>query len=183
MKGSQETRFNALAGIADLNNSSVLDVGCGFGDFYRFLTGRGVKVDYTGIDLNPNFIEIARKAHPDANFIVADFEEDGVKGDYEWAFESGIFNLRISDNAKFIRNTLRRMYSVCNKGFAADFLSPDAYNTSGCMHRQSPEEILALCRKLSKRVILKCDYMVTEFCIYVYKNDRVYGNNTFIRER
>ena len=34
---SQHLRFEAMTNNLDLNNQTILDVGCGFGDFYKFL--------------------------------------------------------------------------------------------------------------------------------------------------
>ena len=36
-KNRQDIRFKALSEMGDLNNCSILDVGCGFGDLYGFL--------------------------------------------------------------------------------------------------------------------------------------------------
>ena len=47
----QLKRYHMLADIAparDLNNSTVLDYGCGTGDFYKFLKRRDINVKYTG---------------------------------------------------------------------------------------------------------------------------------------
>src|SRR5574337_1744152 len=49
----QLKRYHMLADIADpreLDNSTVLDYGCGTGDFYRFLRRRGIRVQYTGVE-------------------------------------------------------------------------------------------------------------------------------------
>jgi 2-polyprenyl-3-methyl-5-hydroxy-6-metoxy-1,4-benzoquinol methylase len=71
--GTQEARFRVLTAIGDLEGCSVLDVGCGFGDLYEYLCRNGVNVDYTGVDLSPDLLEIARQRHPDVRFISADF--------------------------------------------------------------------------------------------------------------
>ncbi len=60
----QLKRYHMLADIAapsELNNSTVLDYGCGTGDFYRFLKRRNISVRYTGVDINENFISLAKK--------------------------------------------------------------------------------------------------------------------------
>ena len=41
-RDSQQSRFEILAGAFDLNGQTVLDVGCGLGDFAGFLHERGV---------------------------------------------------------------------------------------------------------------------------------------------
>ena len=175
--GARKVRFDALTSVGELQNCRILDVGCGFGDLYGYLTAKGIKVDYTGIDLNPDFIEIAKKAYADGRFMVADFEEDDIGKDFDWAFAAGIFTIRISDNRRFIRNTLKKMFEVCNKGLAADFLSPTGASDS--YWQCPPEEVLKFCLGMSKRVALKADYMATEYCVHVYKNDMADERNVF----
>ena len=46
---------------------SVLDLGCGFGHLSKFVAG-----PYLGVDLSPLAIQIARKEHPQADFMVGD---------------------------------------------------------------------------------------------------------------
>lgn len=179
--GGRKIRFDALAAIGDLKGCSVLDVGCGFGDFYGYLTGRGIKTEYTGIDINGEFIAIARKTYPEARFLVADFEEHGIDGTFDWAFAAGIFTIRLSDNEAFVKNTLDKMFQCCRKGFAADFLRPMyGDGASDEYWRPQPEEIVRLCRGLSRRIVLRCDYMADEFCVYVYKNDMADERNVFL---
>lgn len=48
----------------------VLDVGCGSGRLYGALSEK--KISYIGIDQSEKMIEIARKEHPDAEFLVGD---------------------------------------------------------------------------------------------------------------
>ena len=154
--GGRSVRFGVMTSIADLNGSSILDVGCGFGDLYGHLTGRDIKVDYTGVDINPDLIKVAREVYPEARFFISDFESDGIDGEYDWAFAAGIFTIKITDNRSFIRNTLKRMYEVTRKGFAVDFLSPTYYSPEEDTYwRCPPEEVLKYCRSLSRRVMLR----------------------------
>ena len=44
----------------------------------------------------------------------------------------------------------------------------------------SPEKIFKISKKISKRVLLKHDYLPFEFCIYIYPDDKIdLKNNTF----
>ena len=176
--GGRKARFGALAEIGDLEGRSVLDVGCGFGDLYGFLSGRDIHFDYTGVDVSPEFIEIARRAYPDAKFFVADFENDPVIGEYDWAFASGVFTIKISDNEMFARNMMRKMFEVCKRGMAVDFLIPICTNGDEYW-RPTPEEMLRFCRSISRRVALRCDYMSDEYCVYIYKNDIADDRNVY----
>jgi SAM-dependent methyltransferase len=170
VEGTQETRFRVLTAIGDLEGSTVLDVGCGFGDLYEFLGRQGTSVDYTGVDLNPDLVDIARKRHPDARFIAADFEEAKVGGRFDWAFASGVFNYRVSDHPAFVGNMVRKMFRSARKGIAIDFLDSRGTFFSAGLYHPDPADIYRLCSRLSKRVVLRCDYKPTEFCVYVYRD-------------
>ena len=65
---SQELRFKILAEIDKLDNSSILDLGCGFGDLYDFFSRNKIKIDYRGIDINEELLKIARSKYPKAEF-------------------------------------------------------------------------------------------------------------------
>ncbi len=169
--GYQETRFKNLTMIGDLNDCSILDVGCGFGDLYGYLSEQGIHVDYTGVDINRNFIKTAKEVYPDARFIEGDFEEIDIRGKYDWSFASGIFNLKIDDNRSFIEHTMRKMFKLSRKGIAADFLDAGLTSKGSGLYYQGPEAMLELCNELSDRVLMRHDYLPTDFCVYVYKDD------------
>ena len=60
----------------------LLDAGCGPGQWTAHLAGMGLEV--SGADGAPAFVELARRAHPEASFAVGDIdaleEEDGTLG-------------------------------------------------------------------------------------------------------
>jgi len=91
----QKIRFDVLYTLGDMNNSSVLDLGCGFADFYSYLKKRGVRrVRYTGYDIVPEFIELDRRKYPEAKFEVRDMQEDPPKRKFDYIVSSQTFNNR-----------------------------------------------------------------------------------------
>ena len=57
-------------------NMSVLDVGCGTGRTPIYLQQNGViPANIIGLDFNPDMIDVARRACPDARFIQADLQQ------------------------------------------------------------------------------------------------------------
>jgi SAM-dependent methyltransferase len=177
--GTQEARFRVLTAIGDLEGCSVLDVGCGFGDLYEFLCRNGVDVDYTGVDLCPDFVEIARRRHPEAKFVVADFEDAMIGGQFDWAFESGVFNYKVTDHETFVRRMIRKMFQTATRGIAIDFLNRRGGILSAGLYHPDPADIYALCHKLSPRLTLRCDYKPTEFCIYLYRETEEGPGNVY----
>ena len=65
-------KFAAIQKIRkDFGGLKVLDIGCGPGNNVRLFTG----ADYTGIDINEDYIARARKNQPSLRFLVGDAEE------------------------------------------------------------------------------------------------------------
>ena len=179
LKGKQEIRFQVLLEIGSLVNCSILDVGCGFGDLYGFLVNNGIKIQYTGVDINQNLLEIGKELYPTASFKVMDFDTESLEKEFDWVFASGIFNFKLEDNESFIKNMLSKMFSISKKGVAVDFMSSYVdYQNEGSYHA-IPGEIFSYCKQLSRRVTLRHDYMPFEFCVYIYKNDQFNKRTVF----
>jgi trans-aconitate methyltransferase len=177
-KARQTVRFTVLGEIGELQNSSVLDVGCGFGDLYGYLQKSGVNVHYTGCDVNPALIAIAKQKYTSANFLVADVDE-GVKGTFDWVFATGVFEFKYPKMIDLVKRTLTRMFDLARKGVAADFMSSYVdYKSKEGFHAH-PEEIFKIAKSLSKRIALRHDYMPYEFCIYIYKDNEINKRNVF----
>ena len=174
-QGKQAIRFKIMCDIGIDKNSSILDVGCGFGDLRRFLTENGWEGEYLGLDFVPDFIEEARKRQPNIKVASLDILKDDLAQKFDFVFSSGIFNakLKATDNYTYIQKMLGKMLQLSNKGVAADFLSSYVdYETELTFH-SDPSRILEICKSLSKRVSLRHDYMPYEFTAYIHKDDSI----------
>ena len=61
-----------------LKGNSILDFGCGTGYLYKYLQKSGFKVRYTGIDISPEAIKVAKKLYnkeTNWNFILTNILE------------------------------------------------------------------------------------------------------------
>lgn len=166
-KNRARLRFNILASLWDLKGASILDFGCGFGDFYDFLIHdkKIKKITYTGIDINPTFVEIAKKRHPNGRFLVCTNPSELQQFDY--IFASGIFNDNIPYAKKHIEDTITAIAGHCRKGFAVNFLSDKVqYRLPHATHTD-PSWALALGYRFSNNIILRNDYMPFEFTLFV----------------
>lgn len=165
-----QLRFAVLRDIGIVSGASVLDIGCGFGDFYAWLHRHGIDVRYTGIDINPRLIDVAQRRHPGARFLLADLQNDAVDETFDFVVSSSAFNLRLKgqDNYEFVADMLARAYRMATNGVAFDFLSSYVdYTTDDAFHYQ-PERVFAAAKRLTKRVCLRHDYPLFEFCVYLY---------------
>jgi SAM-dependent methyltransferase len=169
-KDRRNLRFYVLASEWNLNGNSVLDFGCGFGDFYAFAKQSGIDVDYTGVDINPHLIEQAKKVYPDVKLLSADiFAEELPEKSYDYIISSGTHNTKIENNEAFIENTFEAFNKYSKKGFALNFISSKADVKYPDVYYSDPSYIVSLCYKYSLRVVLRNDYMPFEFTVFVNK--------------
>jgi SAM-dependent methyltransferase len=178
-KGKQSIRYHILTEIGDLTNSTVLDIGCGFGDFYGYLKYQKKNIQYFGIDINPKLIEIAKKVYPNANFQVRDFQEEIFKRKFDWVFFSGISTSQTCCSYRLISDVMKEMFRICKKGLAMNFVGGVLdYKTNNIFYSE-PEKIYEITRSISNRVVIRHDYFPYEFTVYVYKNNKKTSNHVF----
>jgi SAM-dependent methyltransferase len=168
----QLKRYHTLADIApasELNNATVLDYGCGTGDFYKFLKRRGINVKYTGVDINENFISLARGKYPECAFKVMNADDDPLEGFYDYIFICGVFNLEVPGVDEDMKNALLTLFGHCNKGLALNALSSHTPIKDPELHVTSPEEMVKFSlENLSPFITLRHDRIQNDFTLYVY---------------
>ena len=185
--GKQFLRFHQLTSLWELENSTWLDVGCGFGDFIKFL--RASKIDnfnYMGIDIVSDFVNLAKSHYPNSNcnFINEPFLESNFIKTYDYVIASGTFNSKLHgvNGYKYIEKNMCKMFNLSKKAIAIDFLTDRVDYKHEHNFNSSPEKILSLACKLSKRVVLRNDYFPFEFAIIIFKDDAVISKLTMYSE-
>ncbi|MGB9613248.1 MAG: class I SAM-dependent methyltransferase [Candidatus Margulisiibacteriota bacterium] len=159
---------------------SVLDVGCGFGDFYGFLKAEGIlhrnRISYTGYDISPKLLGVARKKYLDAKFELRDILEDRYLPMFDYVFCSGVFNIRtgeVFEHLDFVKEMVYRMYDLANFGVAVNFLSegmlPSTVANVDRYFYFNPEQVMNFCRYVCSRFILRHDYHPGDFTVYLLK--------------
>jgi 2-polyprenyl-3-methyl-5-hydroxy-6-metoxy-1,4-benzoquinol methylase len=176
-EGKQTARFQALCNIDNLSNSSILDIGCGFGDLYGFLKYRKFQTDYYGIDINENIISMGKKIYPRAHLECRDFEIKKFNTKFDWVLSSGITSH--GSTYSHLTSIMKEMFKICKKGFAMNFVSDNVDYKNNNLFYSSPEKIISIVKSLSDRFTLRHDYMPYEFTVYVYKNNTKTKNHVF----
>lgn len=180
----QDVRFAVLAAPALVApESRVLDVGCGFADLYGFLSARGWRGRYTGVDLVPGLLAEARRRHPDLDLRQLDVtssEHLQLDGDFDLAVASGVFNaaLEAGDNQGHIRKGLANLLAHAEV-VAVDFLSTWVdFRQDGAWHTD-PAWAFETGRGLTRRLALRLDYMPYEFALFLYRDATISERNVF----
>ena len=170
----EHLRFAVMADVVEQTGAtSVLDVGCGFADLHDFLRARGWDGDYHGIDLVGGLLAVARERHPGLALDEADLAafRPGEEEAFDVVVASGVFNARLAeeDNLVHIERSVRRMFALARRAICVDFMTthvdfrhPDAWHTD-------PAWALALAQQLSRRFVLRQDYLPYEFALVVHR--------------
>lgn len=165
----QRLRFRILTEIGIKSNCSVLDIGCGFADYYTYLSQRGIQVSYTGYDLSKKIIGAAKKLHSNLNLQVKDILREKPRKKFDFVVESGILNKSIYNNMVYARNIIKKMFDICRIGISVNMMSNYVDYEEDYLYYYRPEEMFKFCRSLSKWVVLRHDYPLYEFTLYVYR--------------
>jgi 2-polyprenyl-3-methyl-5-hydroxy-6-metoxy-1,4-benzoquinol methylase len=167
-KSDQWLRFKVLCDISDLSGASICDIGCGYGDLATYLALRFKNFSYTGIDITQLFLERARQQHPEHEFLWLDILEENFARRFDYFFLSGALNFRVRDNMKLTTAMLRKMFELSKKGVGINFLSTYVTYQKEQNFHHNPEALFAFARTLTKWVILRHDYPLWEFTLYLY---------------
>ncbi len=168
-EGQLKRYYTFLEIAPNLNNQKILDYGCGMGDFYKFLKRRGISVNYSGVDINENFINVAKKKYPECTFKVMNVDEDSLDGYYDYIFICGVFNLRVPGVQDDLRNALMTLFKHCNKALALNALSSHTPTKDVELNYTSPEETMKFAiENLSPAVILRHDRIPNDFTLFIY---------------
>ncbi len=166
----QAIRYRVLSEIGDLGGRQVLDVGCGLGGFYEYCRHMQQPMTYTGVDIVPVFIEEAARRHPGAEFRLLDILDAPGDLEVDYVVSSQAFNNRLqsTDNWELVKDVLAKCFRIARKGVAFDMMSSYVDFREDRLYYFDPKKVFDFCKSLSKRVMLRHDYPLFEFCVYLY---------------
>jgi len=157
---TQRRRFGAIAScLGQLKSESLVDAGCGLGDFYLYLREKGNPPrSYIGIDLHEGMIAEAKR-RTGCKILRRDILRQSLP-EADWYVASGSMNLLTRTETGIF---IRRCYEKSRKGFVFNLL--EGREREGEFGYWQPREILELCRPLGARVTIKEGYLEGDFTV------------------
>lgn len=179
----QQIRFKVLSDIGIESGDSILDVGCGFGDYDVYLQKSGKTVDYTGLDLSAELILEGRKRFPEIELIIGDlFDLNPAAESYDYVALSGALNRKLDylsdkqeqDSSKsYARRVIKRMFQTCRKGVAFNVLDARHEWTANrwdllSFHPDEMSDFISQSIRPERFQIID-GYLENDFTVYLYK--------------
>ncbi|MFT7399187.1 class I SAM-dependent methyltransferase [Rheinheimera aquimaris] len=157
-------------------NIKLLDVGCGLGHYLNYLNTHHTSQDiqYTGLDISSVFIDHCQKKYPNSKFIQHDLLIKPLPFHVDFAVMNGVFTIKNSLTHQAMFNFLKEMlhviYSSCNIGMAFNLMSKNVdWEREDLFHVSIDELTAFLSKELSRHIVIRHDYGLYEYTVYVYK--------------
>ena len=186
--GTREQQFyrfeQTLSGNVDFQDKVLLDIGCGFGDYYNFLQAKVIPIEgYIGWDLNPDLINEANVINSGSGKAVFEVKnvfdltgEENPVADIGVALGVLNFNLKNSfDNYEYSRLFIHKAFTCVHEALIVDFLSSKlnaSYPEEDFVFYHNPSMMLEYALTLTDKVLLLHNYAPIpqkEFMLILFK--------------
>lgn len=177
------TRYRIMLDIIKFNferynnrDISILDFGCGLGHFYEYILENKLDISYTGLDISKMFIEQCQKKFPNTDFILMDIlkNKEDLQLKFDYIILNGVFtekrNLSYNEMFNYFKEMIKKVYSLCNYGIAFNVMSKDVdWEREDLFHLPLNELSSFLTKEISRDFIVRYDYGLYEYTVYLYK--------------
>ncbi len=144
---TQYFRFAELIKNLDLNDpdKTILDVGCGNCELYKFLNLIGFRGHYTGYDINKKLIKQARQRFKNIDVHCIDIMTEESPDRFNYVLMSGLFNVNVGQSLEWVYAFLKKVYELCTEIMVFNGTSTYVNYTEEKMFYLNPVETLAFC--------------------------------------
>lgn len=163
---------------------TVLDVGCGWGGFYKFLLHEKCSVTYTGIDVVPAMIDEATSLFPGADFRCSDIFSMSLAEQFDYVVCNGVLTQKLTASIPamedYANRLITRMFRLCRHGICFNHMSTRVNYMVDNLYYRSALEALDFCMQtLAPRVLLDHSFSsvncpdrgrLFDYLLYVYKD-------------
>lgn len=170
---SQTIKFEVLSQAASYDSKSILDIGCGFADYYDFLSKKFRNINYHGVDISERMIDNAKKLHPGLKLELRNVFDNPPPEKYDIVTSNGIFYLLGQESKSLMYEFIEKMFNLSEQLIVFNSLSTWATDKEEKEFYADPMETVAFCKTLSPWVTLRHDYHPRDFTIYLYKNRNI----------
>ncbi|CAN5375790.1 class I SAM-dependent methyltransferase [soil metagenome] len=171
-------RFNVLMDIAQSGNKvSLLDLGCGVGLLVDHLGEKTLldRFEYTGADISPKMIAVARERHPSHSFEVRDTLINPYGKDrFDYVLMNGVLTekhgMSQSQMIEFAKEIIQNAYQSCKYGVAFNIMSSHVdWKREDLFHWELDDIVSFMVKNCSRKIRIMMDYGLYEYTVHLKK--------------
>lgn len=173
----QLKRFEQIIKIIDLNNRDILDVGCGYGDFYNWLLNQNIiPKSYVGVELLEEHCEIARFNLPKTcSILCGNFLEQQINKS-QYCILSGALNFYDNGWFDLTHQILDKMWNLSTIGIVFNLRSPyslteNYYKIEAQIQEFSPSYWCSYAHSKTPNYALYHNYVDYDYTIAMWKSN------------
>ena len=173
-----EKRYCVMLEVVRENNAglTLLDFGCGASHLYPYLQhSRFSGLEYHGLDASPAFCALSRNKYPENNYICLDVIAEPEKlGEFDYVVMNGVFtekrDLTFEEMFEYFKQVMRVVFPKVRCGLAFNVMSKAVeWERADLFHLPTDALIFFLVQELSRHFVIRNDYGLYEYTVYVYK--------------
>ena len=184
-KSQEETdrRYRVMLELATVvpgnGRATLLDFGCGASHLYEYMQRHGIRhLDYSGLDISDAFLALSRRKFPEITYHQLDVLKDAHSlPTFDYVVLNGIFNSRCALSfdgmVDYFERVLERAYQHTRIGLAFNVMSTYVdWERDDLFHLPFDRVGAFLTRAISRHFVVRHDYGLYEYTVYVYREPR-----------
>ncbi|AYQ86934.1 MAG: class I SAM-dependent methyltransferase [Paraburkholderia tropica] len=156
--------------------ATLLDFGCGASHLYQYMLEHGIQgLQYAGLDASPAFHALSKQKHPQNDYFCLDvLAEPERLGEFDYIVMNGVFTekreLSFDDMFDYLQRMLRVIFGKARRGIAFNVMSKQVdWERDDLFHMPIGTLTDFLAKTLSRHYVVRNDYGLYEYTVYVYK--------------
>lgn len=173
-------RYRVMLDVIRFNNDTskvtMLDFGCGTSHLYQYMLDNGFhSIVYSGLDYSTHFIDLAKTKYPNNAYFQADvLKEPNILTNYDYMVCNGVFTekreLDFEAMWQYFQELMTLLFQKSSKGIAFNVMSKSVdWERWDLFHLPTDMLIDFMVKKLSRNFIIRNDYGLYEYTVYLYK--------------
>jgi SAM-dependent methyltransferase len=158
---------------------SLLDFGCGAAHFYEYIQRQGLseRIEYSGLDISPKFLDLSRSKFPSLTF----YDDDVLAGadslpNFDYIVMNGVFTfkgaLSHQQMLDYWKTLTKVVFEKAKVAIAFNVTSPEVDWERDDLFHLSFADLTSFVAQLSRRFTIRHDYGLFEYATYVYRESR-----------
>ena len=176
-----QTRYEVMLGLIHSSETkvSLLDFGCGASHLYQcILDNRCNHIEYSGLDLSRQFVELSQKKFPSVVYYCLDIlEQPQQLPSFDYIVMNGVFTskdpLTHDEMSSYFKRLLTSVFEKARVGLAFNLMSPHVdWEEENLFHLPLDELSRFLVASLTRHFIIRHEYGLYDYTVYLYRQPR-----------